>query len=669
MNYSAIKVTIEDDIGIITFNDSANPVNTWTDDITEGFVYALDDLKALISEQKIIGAVIISGKPGTFHTGANLNKMGRPDTKVYKMKSIEFNHLLLNRIASLPEPVVAAIEGHCMGGGMELALACSARIAKESPKTIIGLTEMNVGLFPAGGGTQRLPRLIGYPAVDLIMGAKTMNASQALEAGIVDRVVAEDADLLNAALLFVKNIVSGAVTPSRKEHDFSDLDSVMDNVQAAHLNKTRGRLLPAPKAFFRLMREGLKGSLADGLELEKKLFIDVSLSPECKGFIHAFFLKGMTDRPQKLMTPGFVPKEIKKGAVIGFGNMGRGIAICMLKDSPMTVVVKDTPQALEAGRAFVHKTLSGMFEKGRIKQTPEALMERLVSVTDIGPELADADIVIEAVFEDLSVKEELFRQICPVVPQHCIIASNTSGLSIDAMSGYVSFPERFVGLHFFSPVWAMQLVEVIRGKSTSTQTVDNCLNFAGLIRKRPLICNDSPGFVVNAMLAPFMRSALRYLEEGNNLLDIDRAMTDFGLPVGPLKLLDEVGIDVTYHVYKNRGEHQQTLINLYEAGFYGTKKNGKGFFTAEGDINPDAMALVHKREAKVRTGEEMTTDLLTKQVKVAKGLLENKVIDDPKMVDIGMLYGTGYPTDKGGPLKWADLIGLSTELFGAPFYP
>ena len=250
----------------------------------------------------------------------------------------------------------------------------------------------------------------------------------------------------------------------------------------------------------------------------------------------------------------------------------------------------------------------------------------------------------------------------------CVIASNTSSIPITSMAPFVTRPERFGGLHFFSPVWLMQLVEVIRGEKTAQETVDNLLNFAGLIRKRPIVCRDNPGFVVNAMLFPNLVLALQYIEEGNPIEKVDRAMTRFGLPVGPIKLTDEVGIDIPYKVFVGMGVRQDTLKNVVESGRLGLKKSGKGFFLKDGRVDPEVLPLIAKRPPKEASEEEIQMGILTAMVKVGKDLLDRKIVEDVRMIDVGMIWGIGFPPDKGGPMKWADLIGLSQKLYGKNFY-
>jgi 3-hydroxyacyl-CoA dehydrogenase len=236
------------------------------------------------------------------------------------------------------------------------------------------------------------------------------------------------------------------------------------------------------------------------------------------------------------------------------------------------------------------------------------------------------------------------------------------------MSKFVTLPERFGGIHFFSPVWLMELVEIIRGEKTSQDTVDNLLNFAASIRKRPIVCRDNPGFVVNALLFPYILSAFEYLEKGNSIEKIDKAVVGFGMPIGPIRLTDEVGIDIPYKVLSGLGIKQETLKKIVESGRLGLKKSGKGIFLKDGSVDPEVLSLIFRRETKELSEKEIQMGLLTGMVKVGYDLLERKIVEDPRMVDVGMIWGTGFPPDKGGPLKWSDLIGLSKQLFGKNFY-
>jgi 3-hydroxyacyl-CoA dehydrogenase/enoyl-CoA hydratase/carnithine racemase len=614
------------------------------------------------------GIIFISGKPDNFLSGANLKMISDIEKAEDVRQMLDLFHGSFAKLNAFHYPAIAAIHGHCLGGGLEFALACTARIAKEGKTTLIGLPECSVGLFPGGGGTQRLPRLIGYPALEMILKGTMMPAAKAYEAGIVDRLVPADGDLLAEAKKFLLEVIAGTAGLKRPVHDFSQIDAVAEMAQQGILKATKGRYIPGPMLALKSIHEGLKVSLEKGLELEKANFAEVVLTHQAKGSINTFFIKGMTDKPKAMMTKGFQPKPLNRAAILGFGTMGRGIAIDILRNTQIPLLVKDIPEALEPGKAFVRKILDGMAEKKRIKEPVDSIMARLTAVSEYSDAFKNVDIVIEAVFEDIKVKEQVYEELCKVIKDDCIIASNTSSIPITSMAKYVTKPERFGGIHFFSPVWLMQLVEVIQGEQTSQDAIDNLLNFSAAIRKRPIVCRDNAGFVVNALLFPMVLETFRYLEEGNAIEKIDKAMLSFGMPVGPIRLTDEVGIDIPYKIFKGMGVRQETLANVVEAGRLGLKKSGKGFFLKDGSVDSEVLPLIGKREPRALTEEQIQEGLLVAMVKTGKDLLDRKVVDDVRMIDVGMIWGVGFPADKGGPMKWADLTGLSKKLFGKNFY-
>jgi 3-hydroxyacyl-CoA dehydrogenase/enoyl-CoA hydratase/3-hydroxybutyryl-CoA epimerase len=659
------KLTKDDGIGIVTFDMVGDAMNTWTDKT----IIEFNELIGLLEkEESLTGVIFISGKPNNFFAGANLKMIAEIESAEEARKALDYLHGPFNRLSELKIPSLAAIHGHCLGGGLEFALACTARIAKESAATLIGLPECNVGLFPGGGGTQRLPRLIGYGAIELILRGKMLPAPKALENGIIDRLLSQEADLLEEAKSFLNEIIEGTAELKRPEQDFSQIDEIMEMARQGVLKATRGREIPGPMLAMKSIQEGVKLPLSEGLELEKENFVKVALSNEAKGSINTFFIKTLTDKATSMMTKGFEPKPLKKAAVLGFGTMGRGIVIEILRRMQVPVIVKDIPEALEPGKEFIRKILEGMVEKKRLKVPVDDLMNLVTTTSEYVDEFKDVDIVIEAVFEDIKVKEQVYKDLCPAVSNDCVIASNTSSIPITSMSQYVTNPERFGGLHFFSPVWKMQMVEVIRGEETGQEAVDNLLNFVASIRKRPIVCRDNPGFVVNALLFPYLTNAIAYVEEGNPIEKVDGAMSRFGLPVGPIRLTDEVGIDVIHKVLVGMDVEQKTLTAVVNDGRWGLKKSGKGFFLKDGSVDPDVLPLIDSRDVKERSEEEIQMGLLRAMVEVGKDLLDRNIVDDPRMIDVGMIWGTGFPPEKGGPMKWADLIGLSEEMFGKKFY-
>ena len=652
-------------IGVITFDVAGDAMNTWTDAAFKDFDEIIGELA---KTPDIKGIIFISGKPDNFLSGANLKMISDIEKAEDVRQMLDLFHGSFAKLNAFNYPAIAAIHGHCLGGGLEFALACTARIAKEGKTTLIGLPECSVGLFPGGGGTQRLPRLIGYPALEMILKGTMMPAAKAYEAGIVDRLVPADGDLLAEAKKFLLEVIAGTAGLKRPVHDFSQIDAVAEMAQQGILKATKGRYIPGPMLALKSIHEGLKVSLEKGLELEKANFAEVVLTHQAKGSINTFFIKGMTDKPKAMMTKGFQPKPLNRAAILGFGTMGRGIAIDILRNTQIPLLVKDIPEALEPGKAFVRKILDGMAEKKRIKEPVDSIMARLTAVSEYSDAFKNVDIVIEAVFEDIKVKEQVYEELCKVIKDDCIIASNTSSIPITSMAKYVTKPERFGGIHFFSPVWLMQLVEVIKGEQTSQDAIDNLLNFSAAIRKRPIVCRDNAGFVVNALLFPMVLETFRYLEEGNAIEKIDKAMLSFGMPVGPIRLTDEVGIDIPYKIFKGMGVRQETLANVVEAGRLGLKKSGKGFFLKDGSVDSEVLPLIGKREPRALTEEQIQEGLLVAMVKTGKDLLDRKVVDDVRMIDVGMIWGVGFPADKGGPMKWADLTGLSKKLFGKNFY-
>jgi len=661
------NLKVEEGIGIITFDIPGEPVNTWTEEAIEEFLELID---ALEKELNLRGAILISGKPNNFHSGANLRFLEQFRSKEESAKVLDRFHQAFSRWGELPYPTLAAIQGHCLGGGYELALACTARIAKESKTTLIGLPECTVGVFPGCGGTQRLTRLIGYPAVELILKGRILAATEADAMGMIDRLVPAEGDLIKEGKDFIKEIAEGKANLKRRKHDFSQIDSMMEMARQEVLKATRGRELPAPMLAIKAIQEGLKVPLTEGLEIEKRYFVEVVLSNEAKGSIHTFFLKTETDKPISMVPKKFQPKPIRKAGLLGFGTMGRGIVIDLLRNMEIPVVVKDIPEALEPGKAFVRKILDGMAEKKSLKTSVDDLMNLLTLTSSYDGHFKDVDIVIEAVSEDPRVKEQVYREISPILSSDCIIASNTSTIPITRMSKSVTHPERFGGAHFFSPVWMMQLLEIIRGEQTGQETIYNLLAFAGAIRKRPIVCKDNPGFIINALLHPYFLKLYELLEEGVTIEKIDSAMLKFGMPVGPVKLIDEVGIDVQHLAFLAMGiEPPQTLKNVIRDGRAGFKKSGKGFFMKDGNVDPSVLPLIaNQGRSKEISAKEIQILLYQEFVKKGKELLDKGIVDSPKTIDVGMIWGIGFPPDKGGPMKWADLTGLSLQLYQKKFY-
>ena len=304
----------------------------------------------------------------------------------------------------------------------------------------------------------------------------------------------------------------------------------------------------------------------------------------------------------------------------------------------------------------------------KIAEPVETIMKRLTCVTEYGEAFSDVDAVIETVSEDIQIKKQLCKELSGVLKKDCIIASNTSSIPISMLAEYVDTPERFGGLHFFVPVWMMQLVEVIQGEKTSLNTVDSLLGLCGEMKKRPIVCRDYPGFEVNSLLLPAILAAFRFVEEGNAIERVDGAMVRFGMPVGLIRLADEIGIDVTYKICSGMGISQETLKNIVASGRHGLNKSGKGLFLKDGSVDPEVLPLILKRPQRETSEENIQKELITVMVKAASNILNGKVVADHRMIDVGMIWGIGFPSYRGGLLSWSDLTGLSGELFGKNFY-
>jgi len=651
-------------IAVVRIDDPGDVVNTWTEQALKDFGLTLADLEA--RKQVLKGVIFISGKKGHFHAGANLKLLEHIDLKSLKEFVTVLNALFM-RLEDLGIPTLAAIDGQCMGGGYEFALAATARMATDARATMIGLPECNVGVIPGGGGTQRLPRLIGYDAIQMILAGQIVPAQKAYALGMIDRLAAGGSDLLAQARAYLEEIVAGTAALKRVPPDFSKLDDMIAMAKDSVIKATRGREIPGPMLALKAMQTGLKASLNVGLAMERECFFEAYQAPERKGMINTFFLKTHSDKPQDLITKGAVIRPINRFAVLGLGTMGRGIVIDILRHTGKPVLVKDLPEAIDLGMAFIHKILSGMAEKGRLKASVDDLMQLITPVSSFTEAFKEVDCVIEAVFEDPVVKDQVYAELCGVVLNNCIIASNTSSLPVDRLAQGVTNPARFAGAHFFSPVWMMQLLEIIRGKATSDDTIHTLLDLCAKLKKRPVVCRDYPGFVVNAMLRPYFLAAFNLVEQGVSITQIDQAMVNFGLPVGPIRLIDEAGIDIVAKALAER--IPQSLANVYQAGRLGRNKNGKGFYAKDGSVDPEVLPLINPHGLnKELDASEIQNILFPPFVETGKVLLDKRIVDDPRSIDIGAIWGIGFPADKGGPMKWADITNLSTKLFGATFY-
>ncbi|MBV9274233.1 MAG: enoyl-CoA hydratase/isomerase family protein [Verrucomicrobia bacterium] len=629
----------------------------------------LEELKSLLdtleNEKSIRGLVITSAKPKIFIAGADLTSFTKDPTEENLTAMIELGQRTFDRIGNLGFPTVAAIHGAAVGGGLEIALACDYRIASPDSVTKIGLPETTLGILPAWGGCTRLPRLLGLPAaLDVILSGRQYPARVAKKIGMVDE-LAHRERLTDLAVKLITE--SGNKKRAFKTHlrNISAVASVIaSQAKKKTLEKTRGHY-PAPLKALDVVVAGLKSPHAVSLENEKKAVIELATGDVAQNLIRVFFLQ---ERSKKL-TVGDQAKSAlkpKKVLVIGAGTMGSGIAQWLSARS-LNVILKDVgPELLGKGLQNIHRVYRDAVKRSLFTEVEaHSGLDRILPIYRDVP-MPNVDLVIEAAVEKLELKKQIFAEVESKVPNCALIASNTSGLSIDAIAQGLAHPEKVVGIHFFNPVHRMQLVEIVRGPQTAESVLAVAVQFVKSIGKLPVLVKDSPGFLVNRILLPYLLEAVRIFAEGYSVETIDQSMLEFGMPMGPLRLNDEVGLDVSLHVGSDlaaRVPHLAPLNDVFprmiQKGWLG-KKSGKGFYVYQDKSerpNPELKELQPQVEPAV--ANEIVDRMVFVMVNEAARVLEEQVVTDPADVDFGMIMGTGWAPFRGGPLKYADAIGVS----------
>lgn len=666
-----VRFSVRDDgICQLTFDrpgSSANILDIRTlDELAE-------ELNFIARQTELKGLIFSSAKPSIFIAGADLNLM-REDIPLAEVRMlVERGQIVMNRIAALPIPTVAAINGVAVGGGFELCLACDYRVAAPGRSSKIGLPETNLGLLPAWGGSTRLPRLIGLPkALNIILGGKTVSATGALKLGMVDEVTPAE-HLIEAA---GRKINAGKPVRSSLW--------IMNNPLAAKIiarrarrevfRKTRGNY-PAVIKALEVVTRGVARSIEESLALEREEFLGLAQTEACRNLIRVFF---MQERARKRTLPGMSKvaevKPVTRTAVIGAGVMGAGIAQ-WLSSRQRPVILRDiSVEAVHRGMTGI----AGLYRDGLKRRlfTPLEMRDGLDRIHPAPAEvpLRLTDIVIEAAVEDLQLKKKIFQKLGELARDDTILATNTSALPISEIATVTRHPERVVGLHFFNPVHRMRLVEIIATPWTAPEVLQRTLHFAQQIGKLPVVVHDSPGFLVNRILMPYLVEATCLFEDGARMEDLDNVMLDFGLPMGPLRLLDEVGLDVALHVAAALAKKfpaglriPECLHKMTAAGMLG-RKNGRGFYlykkSKEARPNPQALEFVLNERARVLPREELQERMVFLMANEAARCLEEGVVTDPADVDFAMVMGVGFAPFRGGPLRHADAIGTA-KLAGA----
>lgn len=644
--------------------------------LTRERIHSLDQALADLQQRPALRGLIITGPgPGMFCAGADINLIERIATPAEGAEAARTGRKTFARLQALRVPVIAAIEGPCVGGALEMVLFADARVCSDHPATQVGLPEVKLGIVPGFGGTQNLPRLIGLPqALDLILQGKLLRPQQARSKGLVDRVVPsarlmaaarEELERLHAAKLKQKprKLRGAAFWISR-----TPLRFLVQQQVARTLRKGQGRFYPAPMEALRLCVLAFGGNREAGFEAEAEALGRTICTPVSKGLVHLFFL---TERSKKLGKPSRETPELQRATVVGGGVMGAGIA-GLLAQKGMRVRLCDLdPNALVKAKQRLQQDLTSRVQRRRMEHhEATAVQDRFTVATEWG-NLQQTDLWLEAVVEDLAVKQKLMAQaVASGLGTSAVIATNTSSLSIDTMAAELPGPERVVGIHFFNPPDKMPLVEVVRGARTSDRATAAACRLAVRLGKYPIVVKDSPGFLVNRCLAPYLNEAARLLFEGMEPEAVDQVMLDFGMPMGPLRLLDEVGFDVAAKVSEILAAafggrmHPNVLFTAMVAARALGRKTGGGIYgpdgTGKGPGRKVLEELRGRRGAQIRTVPpvEVMQRLLYPMVNEAFRCMDEGVVRSPEDLDLGLVMGIGFPPFTGGLTRFAVAEGL-----------
>jgi 3-hydroxyacyl-CoA dehydrogenase / enoyl-CoA hydratase / 3-hydroxybutyryl-CoA epimerase len=689
----SVQLEIRDGTAVIRLDQQGRPVNVLSRDLVEELTRVIEEIAAPGSG--VESAVILSGKPGVWIAGADIEELRSVATASDGERLSRSAHELLGRLEGLRFPVVAAIDGVALGGGLEVALACTYRIATDSPKTKLGLPEVQLGLLPGAGGSQRLPRLVGLrTALDLMLTGKQLDGRRARRAGLVDEVVPA-AVVEEVAIQAARDVAAGrreprAARPSGSPEWIENLPGlrgfILKKAREGVMEKTRG-LYPAPLRIIEVVEKGLDRPLDEALELESRAFGELSVTPESRSLTHIFFTSTAA-KNDPMLPEGAHASAVERVAIVGAGFMGAGIAV-VAAENDIRVRLKDvSTEGVAKGLETAKKSLSRRAER---KRRPEhevtALVDRVEGTTEYTG-FANTDLVVEAVFEDIELKHSIIREVESAASEDVIFGSNTSTIPISRLAEAASRPERVIGLHFFSPVEKMPLLEIIVTPETSHDVTATCHRWAKKIGKTPVIVNDGPGFYVNRILGPYMNEAALLLQEGVPMKRIDDAMMDWGFPVGPITLYDEVGLDVAgksgkilAEAFADRMEPNTVLGALLDDGRLG-RKNGRGFYRYEKEkkAGPDdsVYALIGSHARREMDPAEIQERLVLGMVNEAVRCLEDGVLRSARDGDVGAVFGIGFPPFRGGPFWYIDRHGpvriverlrALENRFGARFTP
>lgn len=650
-----VTVTREGPVAIVTVDNP--PVNALKHDMRVKLIEAFRQARV----DPAVEAVVLTAAGRTFIAGADITEFDKPPRTPTTGDVIE-------AIETMPKPVVAALHGTPLGGGLEIALGCHFRIA--APGTKLGLPEIKLGLIPGAGGTQRLPRLVGMPkAMDMILTGNPIPAEQALDIGLIDEVAA--GDMRDAGIAFARRVVAEK-RPLAKARDRDDKLAALrstpdqfDELAAPYLK--RGRGLDAPKAAIEALRWNLQLPVDEALKRERETFIELRNGDQAKAQRHIFFAEREAAKIAGL--PKDVKgRDIKRAAVIGAGTMGGGIAMNFANAGCPVTIVETSDEALKRGLGTIEKNYRSSASRGTMSaEAVEKRMALITGTTDIAA-VADADLIVEAVFEDIEVKRDVFTKLDRLAKPDAVLATNTSYLDVNAIADMTARPSSVVGMHFFSPANVMKLLEVVRGAKTSPETLATAMSVGRKIGKVPVVVGVCHGFVGNRMLRVRSVEAERLLLEGALPQDVDGALTEFGFPMGPFAMGDLAGLDISWRMRKAQGAHAEIADQLCEQGRFG-QKTGKGFYLyQEGSRTPVPdpeveqliIATSHRLGVARRTldRKEITERLIFPMINEGARILEEGIAQRASDIDVIWVYGYGFPAWRGGPMFYADKIGL-----------
>jgi 3-hydroxyacyl-CoA dehydrogenase len=658
-----VQLTKQNDIAVITINNP--PVNALSPGVPEGISEALDQ----IEKDDAVKAAVLIGGGRTFVAGADIKEFGKMTAG--KKRGAGLLPLLL-KIEDSTKPIIVAIHGTAFGGGLELAMAGHYRVALASAQ--VGQPEVKLGIIPGAAGTQRLPRLAGVTkAVEMCTTGNPVTAEEALKFGIIDKII--EGDLLTGAVAFARE-VAGKSAPKTRERN-SKLGNTAENnvvfVNARDNAAAKQRGLKAPLAAVDAIEAATKMPFAEGCQLEQKLFLECLFSDQSKSLIHVFFSEREVSKiPDVPKDTPLIP--IKSAAVIGAGTMGGGIAM-VLANAGIPVLLREADQAaLDRGLATIQSNYANSVKRGRF--TAQVAEERLKLIKPMltYEGFANVDLVIEAVFEGMALKKEIFKDLDRECKPSAILASNTSTLSIDEIAGAAKRPESVIGMHFFSPANVMRLLEIVRGKATSREVIATCMALSKTLGKVGVLVGNCRGFVGNRMFGPYRREAQFLVEEGAGIAAVDKALTDFGMAMGPLATGDLAGLDVGWRIRKEYRHLEKPGIRqpfaedrLCELGRYG-QKSGAGWYKYDASrrATPDPAVdqLIHDWVAEAGvpqrqiTAEEIADRCLYALVNEGARILEEGYALRASDIDIIYINGYGFPSYRGGPMWYADTVGL-----------